>query len=109
MNHTQLGNLIRQKRTREGLSLDRAARLSGVSENIIWRLEHGITKTIYGDNLSKLMNWLSHIPEGAVSVRVTQPLPDVVSEILASDPALTGDSAARLTMLFRNAYEAMTA
>jgi transcriptional regulator with XRE-family HTH domain len=108
MNHTQLGAQVKAKREREGLSLAQAARIVNVSASTLCRIERGIGDAIAGDNLTRILNWTGYVPEGAIQTRITEPLPDMVGGILANDAKLHGESAARLTVFFRKAYEAAT-
>lgn len=108
MNHTELGAQVKAKREREGLTLAQAAEKSGVHKSTLRRIEMGIGASVEGQNLTRILNWIGYVPEGAIQTRITEPLPDMVSGILANDAKLHGESAARLTAFFRKAYEAAT-
>lgn len=108
MNIIELGERVKAKRKRERLTIEQASAQSGVHDHTIWRVEHGRGSSITGENFNRLLLWLGDVPDGAVVVRITRPLPELVNNILVRDTNLTGDSAARLTAMFRQAYEAVT-
>ncbi len=123
-----LGALIRAKRKAEGLTLEQAARQSGVSPATLSRLERR-QSTGAAENetrkaapvpdtrtLAALARWLGVAldrvvavapppPMHAVTHREGETVPDMVEAHLRADPNLDAATAAALARTFRVAYE----
>jgi transcriptional regulator with XRE-family HTH domain len=121
-----LGWLIRAKRHTEGLTLEQAARQSGVSSATLSRLERQWAHGVDGDfkkpsvpdtrTLAALARWLrvaldrvvevaSPPPTHEVVHREGESVPDMVEAHLRADRNLDEATAAALARTFRVAYE----
>lgn len=119
-----LGNLIHQKRQREGLTLEQAAHQSGVSAATLSRWERQRRAGVEGDKpratpdvrtLTAVTRWLGvsldRVVEGEpqtsaqeIAHRENDTTPDIVATHLRADRNLDSRTAAALTDLFRAAY-----
>jgi transcriptional regulator with XRE-family HTH domain len=116
-----LGSLIKEKRKKEGLTLEQAAIQSGVSAPTLSRWERQefiIQKNYQPDTrtLGLIVKWLGVSLDRVVSVDIPpvmhsvihhegDSVPDIVEAHLRADKNLNGKTAAALNRLFRVAYE----
>jgi transcriptional regulator with XRE-family HTH domain len=115
-----LSSMIRQKRKLERLTLEAAARQSGVSAATLSRLERWVSVDSSGRSmptpdvrtLSAVADWLGVAVADAgfahVEVSGDAPVPNVVEAHLRADRNLDPDTALLLARMFRAAYAAAT-
>lgn len=121
-----LGGLIRTKRRAEGLTLQMAARESGVSPATLWRLEkmadpdvdrtQSPSRTPDMKTILAVTDWLGvslerfteSVPDRAVfdDGKRAESVPAVVEMHLRADRNLSSEAASKLATMFRLAYEA---
>lgn len=114
---TELGEYVRRKREREGLSLRDAAQQTKVSAATLSRIENetGIPDSA---TLARLAQWLNipldrviagSNPAGdRVVVRKGESTPDIIEVHLRADKSLTPETAKALAEMFRLAYNQFT-
>lgn len=95
--------MLRQRRSKLGWSLRRAASEIGVSFNTVARVEKGYQPDL--DNYRKLAAWLG-VADQAAPTSVADPLDTAISH-LQHDPALSRDAAERIGRVMRELYEAL--
>jgi transcriptional regulator with XRE-family HTH domain len=122
-----LGELIRAKRKANGLTLEQAARQTGVSPATLSRLErqssgaaqNGAKKTLSMPDtrtLAAVAQWLDIALDRVVEMNTPAPVhgvthyesdtvPDIVAAHLRADPKLNRETAEALVRTFRVAYE----
>jgi transcriptional regulator with XRE-family HTH domain len=122
-----LGELIRAKRKRNGLTLEQAAHQTGVSPATLSRLErqssgapkNGTNKPLTMPDtrtLAAVAQWLDVALDRVVEIATPTPVhgvphyegdtvPDIVAAHLRADPKLNRETAEALVRTFRVAYE----
>jgi transcriptional regulator with XRE-family HTH domain len=121
-----LGELIRAKRRNENLTLEQAARQSGVSAATLsrWERQWGRERATSGEStpepdtrtLAAIARWLGVSMERIMAIEPPQPIesvvhregddtPAMVEAHLRADPNLDAATAAALARVFRVAYE----
>jgi transcriptional regulator with XRE-family HTH domain len=100
----QLGQLVRERRERDRLSLRQAAEQAHVSFNTLARVERGRVPDLA--TFMKLVRWLGVDPDRFFTPqqRRVESTPAIVSEILREDPDLPPEAAARLSSLVAELY-----
>ncbi len=104
---SELGRLVRQKRTDEQLSLRQAAALARVSFSTLSRVEDGGHPDL--STFMSLCAWLGVEPArffAPFSLRA-QSAVDQAIEHLVTDPALTPEAADRIASVVRDLYRAL--
>lgn len=122
----EIGSLIRQKRRAERLTLEQAARQSGVSAATLSRLERRGTAAAVGKELptpdmrtiNAILKWMKvALADGGfvAASNVTTPnvtastsVPNIVEAHLRADRNLKPDTAGLLARMFRAAYAEFT-
>jgi transcriptional regulator with XRE-family HTH domain len=99
----RLGQMLSQRRRKEGWSLRRTADEIGVSFNTVARIEKGYQPDLH--NYRKLVAWLG-LAEAQGPEAVDDPLESAITH-LRQDPALTQDAAERMGRVMREMYEAL--
>jgi transcriptional regulator with XRE-family HTH domain len=104
---SELGRLVRQKRTDEHLSLRQAAALARVSFSTLSRIEDGAQPDL--STFMTLCAWLGVDPSRffAATSRRSQSRLDQAIEHLVTDPALTHEAADRIASVVRDLYGAL--
>jgi transcriptional regulator with XRE-family HTH domain len=104
---SELGRLIRQKRSDEELSVRHAAEEARVSFSTISRVEAGAQPDL--STFTSLCAWLGVDPSRffAPTTRRTQTPLDEAIEHLVTDPALTPAAADRIASVVRDLYGAL--
>jgi transcriptional regulator with XRE-family HTH domain len=110
-----LGRLIREKRIAEDITLEQAARQSGVSASTLSRLERHYAGTrkskITPDTrtITTIAQWLEVSTEQLLNIEPSRQAqmstPDVVEAHLRADRNLDPEAAEKLGTVFRLAYE----
>jgi transcriptional regulator with XRE-family HTH domain len=104
---SELGRLVHQKRSAEGLSLRQAAGLARVSFSTLSRVEDGAQPDL--STFMSLCAWLGVDPSRFFSptTRRSQSPLDEAIEHLVTDPALSPEAADRIVSVVRDLYSAL--
>ena len=101
-----LGPLVAQRRAELGLSLREASAKAEVPVATLSRIEAGRAPDLA--TFRRLIGWLGLPPERFFKpTERTTSTPDVISEHLRLDPALTPNDAAKIADLVRTMYDAL--
>jgi transcriptional regulator with XRE-family HTH domain len=104
---TELGRLVRQKRTDEHLSVRQAADTARVSFSTLSRVEAGAQPDL--STFMSLCGWLGVEPSrffAPIARRSLTPLDEAI-EHLITDPALSSEAAERIASVVRDLYLAL--
>ncbi|GAA5531532.1 helix-turn-helix transcriptional regulator [Herpetosiphon gulosus] len=111
-----IGNLIKAKRGRDGITLEEAANESGISPATLSRWERGFYEKPLGINraipkpnpqtIVLLASWLGVSVDQVVEIQLEQKsVTDIVEAHLRADPNLDGDLANALSHMFKTTYD----
>jgi transcriptional regulator with XRE-family HTH domain len=104
---SELGRLIREKRTRDELSIRQAAAQARVSFSTLSRVEAGAQPDLA--TFTSLYAWLGVDPSQffAPTTHRTQTPLDEAIEHLITDPALSPEAAEQIALMVRTMYQAL--
>lgn len=108
IDYTKIGQIVREKREAEGLSLRDLQSLTGISASTLSRTENG--KTLEPDNLFALIEW-SGIDLSEVVVLEGNRTSTIaaIKLMLHSDPSLSDESAAVIAKTVKLMYSQLAA
>lgn len=103
----ELGQLVRQRRVKDGLSLRDAAKQAEVSFNTLARVERGHIPDLA--NFRRIVDWLGVSPDRFFEppLRWWESTPDVIAKHLQSDPHLSDEAAGRIAEIVRDLYSVL--
>jgi transcriptional regulator with XRE-family HTH domain len=105
---SELGRLIREKRSDQDLSIRKAAEAAHVSFSTLSRVEAGAQPDL--STFTSLCAWLGEDPARfftPTATKVQSPL-DAAIEHLVTDPALSDEAATRIANLVKDMYQMLT-
>lgn len=102
-----LGALIKERRSKEGLSLREAAEQAEVSFNTLARVERGHIPDLA--NFRRIVAWLGVSPDRFFEPpqRRWESTPDIIAMHLQADPHLSHEAAQRIAMIVRDLYSVL--
>ncbi len=99
-----LGQRVRARRDKQGLSLRAASAEIGISFNTLGRVERGHLPDL--ENFQRIARWLGDVQEVETAVSETS-TPETIATHLRTDPMLSTDAADRIAGIVQELYNAL--
>jgi len=105
INYSRLGNLIKESREAQGLSMRDLAAITGVSASTLCRAENGYT--LEPDHLFAVMDWLGVDLDEIRKAPSKRSVVNTVGLMLHSDPSLNDEGAAVISRTVRAMHKVL--
>jgi len=102
---SDLGQRVRDRRDKQGLSLRAASAEIGISFNTLGRVERGHLPDL--ENFQRISRWLGDVEEGETAASQPSTL-EVIASHLRTDPLLTTEAADRISRIVKDLYEGLS-